>query len=178
MVDVKIGVGKQFTNEYEFVVREHILERIRIEAAKLGFNVVIGRPNYGSNRRQTFVTLRCKRNDKYTKPIRKLKHDGTNSRKCECHFKLCGYLMVNNTWTFNVICGIHNHGMCYKLVDQSIACCINLKGKELVYGMTSNMGSPKHTCNCEIEKASKCLKYQTCIQCPCPKQQDSKRFKN
>lgn len=40
-VDVKVDVGKQFTNEQEFVVCNHMPQQIRTEAAKLGFSVVI-----------------------------------------------------------------------------------------------------------------------------------------
>lgn len=37
-VDVKVDVGKQFTNEHKFEVREHMIHWTRIEAAKF--------PNY------------------------------------------------------------------------------------------------------------------------------------
>lgn len=69
---------------------------IRTEASKLGFDVVIGRPNNGTGRKLAFVTLRCARSGKYTTLIWKLKRDDIDSRKCDCPFKLHGYLLENN----------------------------------------------------------------------------------
>lgn len=34
---------------------------------KLGFDIVIGRSDFGYARRPTFVTMRCERSDKYKK---------------------------------------------------------------------------------------------------------------
>lgn len=90
------------------------------------------------------MTLRCERSDKYTKTIWKLKQDDTSSRRCECSFKLCGYLMVNNTWTFNVIYGIQNPDMYYNLVGHLIAYGLNPKEDERVSDMTLNMVQPKN----------------------------------
>lgn len=47
----KIGVGQHFRNEQLFIAREHTLQWIRMEARKLGFGIVIRRPDNGSNRR-------------------------------------------------------------------------------------------------------------------------------
>lgn len=69
LVVVEVDVGKQFTNKQEFVIREHVLQWIHTEDAKLGFSVVIGRIDDGFDKRHAFVTMRCKKNDKYTKPI-------------------------------------------------------------------------------------------------------------
>lgn len=93
-VDVKVDVGKQFTNEQEFVVREHMLQWICTKAAKLGFSIVVGRSDNDYDKRHTFVTPRCKTSGNYTKSIWKLKRDDADSRRWECPFKLCGYLMV------------------------------------------------------------------------------------
>lgn len=38
-----------------------MLEWVRMEAKELRFDIVIRRPDSGSNRRQTFVTMRCER---------------------------------------------------------------------------------------------------------------------
>ncbi|XP_058783295.1 uncharacterized protein LOC131657971 [Vicia villosa] len=143
-VDVDEDVRKQFTNEREFAVREHMLQWIRTEASKLGFNIVIGRSDKGYDRRYTFVTLRCKRSGKYANHIRKLKRNDTDSRRYECPFKLCGYLMVNTTWRFNVIFGRHNHDMCYKLVDHPIARRLKPEEKEIVFVMLLKMVQPKN----------------------------------
>lgn len=69
LVDGKEDVRKQFTNEREFAIHEHMLQWIRKEASKLGFNVVIGRSDKGYDRRHTFVKLICKRSAKYANHI-------------------------------------------------------------------------------------------------------------
>lgn len=56
--DVYVDIGKQFTNKPKFVIREHMLQWVRIEASKLGFAFEITRSNFDSDRRQTFVTMR------------------------------------------------------------------------------------------------------------------------
>lgn len=66
-----------------------------MEVGKLGFGVVIGRPDIGSDRRQTFVTMGCEKNGTYQPQIKNFKQDDTRSRKCECWFKLCGYYMAD-----------------------------------------------------------------------------------
>ncbi|XP_058758058.1 uncharacterized protein LOC131631280 [Vicia villosa] len=106
MVEIKFDVGKQFINERKFIFRYYMLQWFCTEDAKLRFDIVIRRSDNGLDRRNEFVTLRCERCDKYTNHIRKLKRDDIGSWKYECPFKLRGYLMANNTWTFNVICAL------------------------------------------------------------------------
>lgn len=52
--------------------------------------------------------------------------------------------MVNNTWTFNVVCGIHSHELCFKLVGHPIACFHNPEDKDIASDMTLNMVLPKN----------------------------------
>lgn len=114
------------------------------EDIKLRFIIVIGRSDNSSDRRHAFVIIRRERSSKYTKPIYKLKQDETRTRKYKCPFKLREYLITNNTWTFNVVFGIYNHDLCYKLVGHPIACCLNSVENCLVYDMTLNMVQPKN----------------------------------
>lgn len=51
-VDVELYVGQQFKNEQLFTVREDILEWVRMKIRKLGFDIVIGKSDNGSNKRQ------------------------------------------------------------------------------------------------------------------------------
>lgn len=88
---VHVDVRKEFINKHEFILNEHISQWACMEATKLGFHIVIERPDSSSDRRQTFVTLRCEGSNLYKKPIWKLKHDDTGTRKCECPFKVCEY---------------------------------------------------------------------------------------
>ena len=56
---------------------------------------MIGRSDNGTDIRCAFVILTCERSEKYIRRTHKLKHDDTGSRKYECPFKLCGYLLAN-----------------------------------------------------------------------------------
>lgn len=118
MVDVRkiISINTNLLNVNMF-------QWVRTKVVKLGFNI-IKMSYYGSNRKQIFVTIKFERSNKYKEPIRKLKHDDTKA---------------NNTWIFNVICDIHNHILCYKLIDHSIVFCLNSEKNKLVYDMTLNM---------------------------------------
>ncbi|XP_050878583.1 uncharacterized protein LOC127082390 [Lathyrus oleraceus] len=110
----------------------------------LGFGIVIGRSNYGSDIRKIFVTMGCERSGTYQPPIRKLKHDDTISRKCKCLFNLCVYRKANEICTFNMVSSVYNYVLCLKLVDHPIVCCLIPKEKELVSNMTLNMKAPKN----------------------------------
>lgn len=100
------------------------------------------------DRRLTFISLRCERSGKYTTPLRKLTRDDTSLRKCECLFKLCEYLLKNNKWRFNLICGTNNQDMCHKLVGHPTACCLMLEEKKIVSDIDIEHGATqKYTCN-------------------------------
>ncbi|XP_050883417.1 uncharacterized protein LOC127086664 [Lathyrus oleraceus] len=96
-VDVELDVGQEIINEQLFNVCEHMFEWVRMETGKLEFGIVIRRSDSGSNRRQIFVTMICERSGTYVPPIRKLKHDDSGSKKCECSFKLHEYRKVDDT---------------------------------------------------------------------------------
>lgn len=127
-----------------FIVREPMLQGVRRKTEKLGFGIIIWRSDNGSDRRQTFVTMICKRNGTYQLSIRNLKRDDTRSRKCECPFKLCGYCMEDDTWKFNVISVIHNHALHDRLPGNPIVCHLISQERELVSDMTLNMVAPKN----------------------------------
>lgn len=43
-----------------------------------------------------------------------------------------------------MVCGIHNHALCHKLVGLPIVLCLISEEKKLVFDMTSNMVQPKN----------------------------------
>ncbi|XP_050897520.1 uncharacterized protein LOC127104377 [Lathyrus oleraceus] len=86
----------------------------------------------------------CERSGKYRNPLQNFKSDDTGSRKCECPFKVRGYMLANKNWRFNVMCGLHNHDLCKKLADHSIACRLMPEEKECVVDMTLNLVQPKN----------------------------------
>lgn len=117
---------------------------IRMETAKLGFDVVIGRFDNGSNRGCVFVTMTCERNGKYITPLRNFKRDDIGSRKCECSFKVRDYMLANKNWRFIVICGLQNHNLCEKLAGHPSVCRLMPEVKECVADMTLNLVQPKN----------------------------------
>lgn len=52
----KVDIGNQFKIEQEFKFRDHMFQWIRMESFKMGFIVVIGRSDNGSDNRCAFVT--------------------------------------------------------------------------------------------------------------------------
>ncbi|XP_050896729.1 uncharacterized protein LOC127103519 [Lathyrus oleraceus] len=56
-----VDVGNQYKSEQEFKSRDQMLQWIRMEASKLGFGVVIGRSDNGSDRICAFVTMTYER---------------------------------------------------------------------------------------------------------------------
>ena len=144
IVTKAVDVREQFVNRDEFVLREDMLQWIRTEATKLGFGVVIGRSDNGTDRRNAFVTLTCERGGKYMPRIRNFKREDTGSRKCECPFKLRGYMLASNKWKFNVLCGLHNHDLSLKLAGHPIACRLLPDEKTCVSDMTLNLVPPKN----------------------------------
>lgn len=99
---------------------------------KLGFDDMIVRLSSCFDRRNVFVTMRREKSDKYKELIRYLKHDDTRTRKCECPYKLHGYLKVNNIFIFNVVYCIHNHDLCYNLVGYSTVFRMNFEENKFV----------------------------------------------
>ncbi|XP_050889437.1 uncharacterized protein LOC127094676 [Lathyrus oleraceus] len=138
-----VDIGNQFKNEQEFEFCEHILQWIRAEASKLGFGMVIRRFDNGSDIRCAFVTMAYKRSGKYITPLQNFIRDDTGSRKCECPIKLCAYMLAKNKCIFNVVCGLHNHDLCQKLVSHLIVCRLTLKEKECIADMTLNLVQQK-----------------------------------
>ncbi|XP_050876420.1 uncharacterized protein LOC127080131 [Lathyrus oleraceus] len=121
-----------------------MLQWIRMKVVKLGFDVVIGRSDNDSDRRCAFVTMTCERSGKYITPLWNFKRDDTGSRKCECSFKVRGYMLANKNWRFNVICGLHNHDLCEKLADHPSVRWLIPEEKECVAHMTLNLVQPKN----------------------------------
>lgn len=121
-----------------------MLQWIRTEASKLRFGAIIGRSDNGSDKRSDFLTMTYKRSGKYRPLIQNFKRDDIGSRKRECPFKFCGYMLENNKWRFNVICGWYNHDLCENLVGRPFVCRLKAEEKECVVDMTLNLVQPKN----------------------------------
>lgn len=101
------------------------------------------RLNHDFGRRQTIVTMRCERSNQYKEYIQKLKLDDTKTRKCGVILR-CASTHGEHYMEFNVICGIHNHGLCQKLVGHPIVYRMNAKENKLVFDMTLKMVQSKY----------------------------------
>ncbi|XP_058726691.1 uncharacterized protein LOC131598070 [Vicia villosa] len=139
-----IDVDGDFINKQEFDDRDSMLTWIRKTATILSFSVVIGRSDNGLERRNVFVTMLYERSGKYWTPLRKFKRDDMRSRKCECPFKIRGYMLATKKWKFTVICGLHNHELCSKLQGHHSVCRLKPEEKTCISDMTLNLIQPKN----------------------------------
>ena len=76
--------------------------------AKAGFTISIDK----SNLKNLIFMLYCERSGEYkpSKTKKKLKLEGTDSRKCGCPFRMRGYFEKNkNEWWLAILNGVHNH---------------------------------------------------------------------
>ncbi|XP_058762910.1 uncharacterized protein LOC131636301 [Vicia villosa] len=127
-----------------FTCREHLLERVRNEASKLGFGIVMTRSDNGTNRRQAFVVMKCERGENYIPTNRKLKHDYTGLRKCVCPFKLCISCRVDGLWRFSVVYGLHNHALETKLHGHPITCRLSREEKDSISELSIIKVAPRN----------------------------------
>ena len=108
---VCIDQREHFTITQKFATQNDFLEWVRAKARKLGFSTVIGKSDNGGNGRSAFVTLIYERGGSYTEYKRKSRREIVGSVKCECPFRLRGYLLTNGDWSLKVGDGKHNHDM-------------------------------------------------------------------
>jgi len=110
-VVVCIDQQEHFTTTQKFATRNDLLEWVGEKARKLGFSTVIGKSDNGGNGRSAFVTLICERGGSYTEYKIKTRREIAGSGKCECPFRLRGYLLIAGDWSLKVGDGKHNHDM-------------------------------------------------------------------
>jgi len=111
VVAVCIDQREHFTTKHKFATHNDLLEWVREKARKLGFSTVIGKFDNGGNGRSAFVTLICERGGTYAEYKRKSQREIAGSAKCECLFRLIGYLLTGGDWSLKVGDGKHNHDM-------------------------------------------------------------------
>src|SRR4051812_28459903 len=93
-----VDVGGDFRGKQDFNDRESMLTWIRRYATSLGFGMEIGRSDNSTARRNPFVTILCERSEKYHHPLKNFKRDDTDTRKCECSFKIRCYMLASMKW--------------------------------------------------------------------------------
>jgi len=94
VVDVCIDWREHFTIKQKFATQNDLLEWVREKARKLGFSTVTGKSDNGGNGRSAYVTLICERGGSYIEYKRKSRREIAGSVKCECLFRLRGYLLT------------------------------------------------------------------------------------
>nr|XP_004487787.1 uncharacterized protein LOC101493994 [Cicer arietinum] len=87
-----VDFGKYFITDKKYSVRDDLIAWVHCEAVKLGFSVVITNSDHGSNCRKQFFVLGCERGGVYKGTKKKLKREKTGSCKCDCPFRLRGYM--------------------------------------------------------------------------------------
>ena len=124
-----------------FGTRDELLEWARKVAFGLGFVVVILRSDKATRAqgRRTYVLLGCERSGKYRKYITDLDVSITDTRKCDCPFRLWGKpLKGRDGWVLKAVCGLHNHDLANTLVGHPYAGRLRPDAHGLVVDMTKS----------------------------------------
>ncbi|XP_058784489.1 uncharacterized protein LOC131659295 [Vicia villosa] len=143
-ITVAVVVRAQFANDMTFACHEHVLDWVRNEASKIGFDIVILRFDNGSSRRKAFVVLNCERGGKYVGTNQVLKHDDTGSRKCACPLKLRVTCRIDGLWRISVICEIHNHALETNLHGHLSACRLSHEEKDVISELSIIKVAPRN----------------------------------
>ncbi|KAK2439915.1 protein FAR1-RELATED SEQUENCE [Trifolium repens] len=125
--------------------RNVLIEWARSVAVKLNFGIIIGKSDFGDNRRKPYFMLVCERSGTYVSKGKKLKTEKTGTRKCQCPFRLRGYLHVtDNKWYMTVVNGTHNHELDKGLEGHLIVGRLKRNEKETMDELTRNLVAPKN----------------------------------
>jgi len=93
--------------------------------------------------RKTFILLGCERSGKYKKYKTVVYVSVTDSRKCDCSFKLRDKPSSHGGgWMLKVICGLHNHALSHTLVGHPYAERLKKDEHKLVVNMTKSQVRP------------------------------------
>ena len=102
--------------------------------------------------------MQCERSGEYKPPktSKKPKLEGTNSRKCECLFRLkCFFEKNTQDWWLAMLCGIHNHELAPKLTGHLLAGRPKVEEKQRVIDMTKSLAAPRNILTNLKEKTKK-----------------------
>ncbi|KAJ1406826.1 MULE transposase domain [Sesbania bispinosa] len=133
-----------FTTDEIFESRDELLNWVRGIAMDHDFVVVIMRSDSGGIDRKIKLILGCERSGKYRPYKSELVRNVTDSRKCECPFRLRGRPLANGVgWKLNVVCGVYNHEVAESLEGHPYAGRLTVEEKSLLEDMTKNMVKPR-----------------------------------
>jgi len=115
---------------------------VRWQANRAGFTVVIKRSCVIRN---PMLELVCERSSEHKVPKKKLKHVATGSRKCECLFKVRGYVVKEeNARKLAILNGVHNHEMLPYLEGHLLAERLMDDNKKIVHDLTKSSAKWKN----------------------------------
>jgi alpha-glucosidase len=107
---IKIDTGAHFQTTMTSEDRDVLIEWACNIAVRLNFGIIIGKSDFGADRRKPYFTLVCERSGTYVLKGKKLKKEKTETRKCQCPFRLRGYFhRTDGKWHMTVVDGTHNH---------------------------------------------------------------------
>jgi len=92
---IQVNTGSFFTTNERWKDREELLGWVRRQAVKAEFTISIDK----SSTTTPYMTMQCERSGEYKPPKtrKKLKLEGTSSRKCNCPFRLKCFFENKNT---------------------------------------------------------------------------------
>ncbi|WJX72087.1 hypothetical protein P8452_56003 [Trifolium repens] len=142
---IEIDTGAHFQTTEGNEDRNVLIEWARSVAVKLNFGIIIGKSDFGDNRRKPYFMLVCERSGTYVSTGKKLKTEKTGTRKCQCPFRLRGYLHVtDHKWYMTVVNDTHNHELDKGLEGHLIVGRLKRNEKETMDELTRNLVAPKN----------------------------------
>ncbi|XP_017428787.1 uncharacterized protein LOC108336850 [Vigna angularis] len=144
----EVGEGDyidKFSTNQIFPSRTDLIEWVRKVAFDLGFVLVIIRSNttIGEAGRKTFIVLGCERSEKYRKYKPDVQPSVSDTRKCECPFRLRGK-PKGHGWVLRVMYGYHNHELAETLVGYPFAWRLNAAEQSILVDMTKSQVKPSN----------------------------------
>jgi hypothetical protein len=125
--------------------RDELIEWARSIAAKLEFGIIIGKSDFGGDKRKSYFMLVCKRSGTYVSKGKKLKTEKTGTRKGQCPFRLCGYFhQTDRKWHMTVVDGTHNHELDKGIEGHLVVGRLKRKEKETMDELIRNLVAPKN----------------------------------
>jgi hypothetical protein len=107
---IEIDTSSHFQTEMETEDRDELIEWARKIAVQLKFVIIVGKSDFGGDKRKPYFKLVCERSGTYVSKGKKLKTEKTGTRKCQCPFRLRGYFhQSDRKWHMIVVDGTHNH---------------------------------------------------------------------
>jgi len=124
--------------------REELPGWVRRQATRAIFTISIDK----SSTISPYMTMQCERSGEYKSPKtrKKLKFEGTGTRKCNCPFRLKCFFdkKKKQDWWIAMLCGIHNHDLAPKLSGHLLAGRLKAKEKQRVIDMTKSLAKPRN----------------------------------